>query len=147
MARLIKETYAPSWKTSLLGIKRLKRASLCMCKRRGCRLRTCLHGTHQAAGVQAPPKLSAEVFSVERSNPVVSPGNIQAGETVRRTDGASGKRCWRKQMPFGNRVDTGHTRRESEQTSSGCLLAREFEKPSSMGKQMTAPRWRWSTHG
>ena len=42
-------------------------------------------------------------------------------------------------MPFGNRMDTDFIRRESEQTSSGCLVARESGEPLNMGKQKTVP--------
>jgi hypothetical protein len=46
---------------------------MCLPVWRGCRLLTCLHGTHQATGVQVPPTLSTMVDYAERSNPVPPP--------------------------------------------------------------------------
>ena len=140
MARIFKEPDAPLFaKQAYSGLIGRRCASLCLHMWRGCRSSTCLHGTHQATGVQVPPTLSAVVLNAERSKPVSSPGIVQAGETVRHTVGEAGKRCRKKRMPFGNRMDTDYIRRESEQTSGGCLVARESGEPLNMGKQKTAP--------
>lgn len=51
--------------------------------------------------------------------------------TVRKAHGSAGLRCRKKRMPSCNEVDTGFnvTRHESEQTSDGFFIAREFGEP------------------
>ena len=61
---------------------------LCLHVWRGCRFLTCLHGTHQATGVQIPPTSFIVVDYVERGNPVTSPEAI-SGRHYRKAC------CWR----------------------------------------------------
>jgi len=135
-------------RTGLLGLIGRKHASLCLHGWRGCRSRTCLHGTH------LPPACRIHLRCLRWSNmqnvitPWLRPVQRRAGITVRRAVGDAGKRCWKKRMPSGKPVDRACDMAQREtrvasapvnsvQTSNGCLIAREFEEPSEMRKQRT----------
>jgi hypothetical protein len=73
MVRINKELDASSNIPDLRRLTGLRLASLGSHAWRGCRLITCLHGIHQATGVQVSPKLLAMAKCAGRSNPVLSP--------------------------------------------------------------------------
>jgi len=88
-ARAFKEPYAStSARPAYPGLIGRRCASLGLHMWRGCRSLTYLHGTHQATGVQVPPKLPAVVFYVERDNPAIPP-DAMSGRHYRKAC------CWK----------------------------------------------------
>ncbi|TLM73390.1 hypothetical protein FDY93_19055 [Microbulbifer harenosus] len=71
---------------------------------------------------------------MEHDNPVSY--RATGKRAVRRADCGAGVGDWKKRMPRCNGADTGSNfaRRESEQTSSWCLIAREAGEPILWGK-------------
>ena len=156
MARIIDESDAPLFaKQTYAGLTGRRCASLCLHMWRGCRSLTCLHGTHQATGVQVPPKLSAVVLNAERDNSVIPPDAIsgrhypaEAGRAVGRAE----ERSRKKQTPRGKPMDRACDMAQCEsrkatapansmQTSDRCFIAKESVEPLSTEKQKPVHPW------
>jgi hypothetical protein len=124
MARVGKDLHAPSVATDLRGLTGRSAFPCVYACWRGCRSLTCLHGTHQATGVQDPPKLSVKVKTWNVVPQVLRP----SGQANRKAScWRSGSRCLKKRMPFCNGRDIecnilGSVRRL---TSGRCLFTRK----------------------
>jgi len=79
-----------------------------------------------ATGVIAEPNPSL----LHKRNRVIPYLSLRQGRAVARLlDRDAGRGEWKKQRPFCNEMDKGHSLHESELTSTWSLITRKLDKP------------------